>query len=197
MIIYILYYTINRRWAIYVACKRVTCHTCHVIPYSAIPPQLRTVAYPEAPAPVRFQIHAPPASILFDQPTASAAICYTVQLQLTKRLLCLRSRQTTPRRVTKYSRLLFGVRASSMPVSRRLGQSRSSHSRKRATTQQNQEGDWYSIKRILDQREQDGYTEYLVDWDDHHITGESYPPSWVRCLRARCAKVHFANPFLK
>lgn len=66
-----------------------------------------------------------------------------------------------------------------MPASPRPNRRRSSHTRQLATTQQDQEDDWYSIKCILHQRQRAGYTEYLVDWEDHHITGESFTPSWV------------------
>ncbi|KAM4056205.1 HDA1 complex subunit [Hirsutella rhossiliensis] len=38
---------------------------------------------------------------------------------------------------------------------------------------------WYSIKDILDERKASGLVEYLVDWENNIVTGESYAPTWV------------------
>lgn len=65
-----------------------------------------------------------------------------------------------------------------MPVSRRRGQTQPA-SLHEASSQDSQD-DWYSIKRILDERKVGKHTEYLVDWENHPTTGEQYSPSWVR-----------------
>ncbi|KAL7948974.1 hypothetical protein V8C42DRAFT_233609 [Trichoderma barbatum] len=62
-----------------------------------------------------------------------------------------------------------------MPKSRK-GSSKKSKTRKRPTAEQD-EG-WYTIRRILDERTVKGRVEYLVDWDDNLVTGQSYEPTW-------------------
>ncbi|KAH7388979.1 hypothetical protein BKA64DRAFT_711087 [Cadophora sp. MPI-SDFR-AT-0126] len=72
--------------------------------------------------------------------------------------------------------------SSSSPRSSQKKGTASKHKKKRKEKTQEAEGadDFYAIKRIVDQEERDGEAWYLVDWEDHEITGESYPPSWAR-----------------
>lgn len=57
---------------------------------------------------------------------------------------------------------------------------RSRKSKKRASQPiQEEEDGWYTVRGILDERKLKGKAEYLVDWDDNPVTGESYPSSWV------------------
>lgn len=39
--------------------------------------------------------------------------------------------------------------------------------------------DWYEIKGILNERKSGKITEYLIDWEDHPRTGQTYEPTWV------------------
>ncbi|RDA95837.1 hypothetical protein CP533_5129 [Ophiocordyceps camponoti-saundersi (nom. inval.)] len=42
--------------------------------------------------------------------------------------------------------------------------------------------EWYSIRGILRERRAKGRVEYLVDWDDDPVTGQSHDPTWTpRC----------------
>jgi len=40
-------------------------------------------------------------------------------------------------------------------------------------------GEFYTIKAILQEKEEQGQVSYLIDWADHPQTGETYDPSWV------------------
>lgn len=42
-----------------------------------------------------------------------------------------------------------------------------------------EEGEWFEIRRILQERVFKGHVEYLVEWEDS-AAGEVYPPTWVR-----------------
>ncbi|KAH7318535.1 hypothetical protein B0I35DRAFT_479032 [Stachybotrys elegans] len=66
-----------------------------------------------------------------------------------------------------------------MPKKRgRLKSKSKSQSRKPKPTQEEEEEIWWSIRAILDERRVEGQIEYLVDWEPHHITGETYDPTW-------------------
>lgn len=45
------------------------------------------------------------------------------------------------------------------------------------------DGDWFAISEILDERRIDGRLEYLVDWEGKDPrTGERHKQSWVCCI---------------
>ncbi|KAK5257263.1 hypothetical protein LTR16_001159 [Cryomyces antarcticus] len=48
----------------------------------------------------------------------------------------------------------------------------SNRKRRRASEQE------YTVKGILEKKTIDGTVSYLLDWDNHPVTGESYEPSW-------------------
>jgi hypothetical protein len=52
--------------------------------------------------------------------------------------------------------------------------------RKRKRRQkQDPEGEFWTIKSILGEKQEDGKSLYFVDWADNSQTGESYDPSWT------------------
>ncbi|CAK7268336.1 hypothetical protein SEPCBS57363_003042 [Sporothrix epigloea] len=48
-------------------------------------------------------------------------------------------------------------------------------------------GEWFAIRDIVDEKVERGVRQYLVDWEDHPVTGEVYPKSWVQ-LTTDCAQ---------
>jgi hypothetical protein len=59
--------------------------------------------------------------------------------------------------------------------------------------------EWWTIKRILEEKTVRGRVQYLVEWDDNLVTGQAYDPEWV-CLDMMLATYmptradgHFAN----
>lgn len=48
-------------------------------------------------------------------------------------------------------------------------------------------GEWFAIRDIVDEKVERGVRQYLIDWDDHPVTGEVYPKSWVQ-LTSDCAQ---------
>lgn len=40
----------------------------------------------------------------------------------------------------------------------------------------------FAIKDIVGEKVVDGKRFYKIDWADHPTTGESFEPTWVRCL---------------
>lgn len=50
------------------------------------------------------------------------------------------------------------------------------------------EEDFYTLKGILEEKEENGRILYLIDWDDNPYTGEVYDNSWV------CICRHLSKP---
>ncbi|CAK7263483.1 hypothetical protein SEPCBS119000_000513 [Sporothrix epigloea] len=40
-------------------------------------------------------------------------------------------------------------------------------------------GEWFAIRDIVDEKVDRGVRQYLVDWEDHPVTGEVYQKSWI------------------
>lgn len=51
--------------------------------------------------------------------------------------------------------------------------------KKRKRRKQTSSAEYYSVKKILEEKTEHGEISYLIDWDDHPETGESYTPTWV------------------
>jgi hypothetical protein len=52
-----------------------------------------------------------------------------------------------------------------------------------------QEGEWYAIKDIVDEKIERGVRHYLIDWCNDAVTGKSYDKSWVCCSYKRAKKI--------
>lgn len=80
---------------------------------------------------------------------------------------------------TRTPRSSLSIPPSSTPrSSQKRGPARKDKKRKNTPKVENTD-DFYEIKRIVDQEDRDGEIWYLVDWEDHKITGESYPHEWA------------------
>ena len=47
---------------------------------------------------------------------------------------------------------------------------------------ESQEGEWYAIKDIVEEKIERGVRYYLIDWCNDAVTGKSYDKSWVCCV---------------
>jgi hypothetical protein len=85
----------------------------------------------------------------------------------TERVGELSSRRSRPKRQIRKS--LSGSPLPSPRSTRKKGK------RKKNSTS----AEYFSVKEILDEREEQGRIEFLIDWEDDAESGESYTPTWV------------------
>jgi hypothetical protein len=66
------------------------------------------------------------------------------------------------------------IRNSREPSTESRRKQRRKHRKKVDTSEE-----YFNARRILEEREEEGITEYLVDWEDNQRTGQAYDPTWV------------------
>ena len=54
--------------------------------------------------------------------------------------------------------------------------------KRKRTEKPAEEAEFWAIKRIVEEKKKDGKRYYLIDWEDHPHTGETFKNSWVSFL---------------
>ncbi|PQE33729.1 HDA1 complex subunit protein [Rutstroemia sp. NJR-2017a WRK4] len=92
---------------------------------------------------------------------------------------CAAESSTSARQPSRSRTLKRKSRASSpLTSSPRLTQSRRKKTRRERKTAHATEV-YYSVREIIGERELGKHTQFLIDWEDNPLTGETYEPTWV------------------